>query len=103
MDSKYLTVLTILAVLSQIHCKIRNYDDFDIEAMLGNPSRSKKFFECVRNDAACTIEDKDMKHDLTEMLVTSCADCTPLEKNKLQSLKRRAMEDPAILSLALNG
>lgn len=61
MDSKHLIVLTILAMLSEIHSKIRNYDDFDIEAMLGNPTKSKRFFECVRNEATCTTEDKDMK------------------------------------------
>lgn len=61
MDSKYLTVLAILAVLSEIQSKIRNYDDFDIDAMLKNPTRSKKFFDCVKNEAACTTEDKDTK------------------------------------------
>lgn len=61
MDSKFIIVLTILAVLSEIHSKIRNYDHFDIEAMLGNPTRSKRFFECVRNEATCTTEDKDTK------------------------------------------
>lgn len=61
MDSKYLIVLAIVTMLNEIHSKIRNYDDFDIEAILGNPTRSKRFFECVRNEATCTTEDKDVK------------------------------------------
>lgn len=61
MNSKYVIVLAILTMLNEIHSKIRNYDNFDIEAMLGNPAKSLRFFECVKNEATCTTEDKDIK------------------------------------------
>ncbi|KAL0820538.1 hypothetical protein ABMA28_006392 [Loxostege sticticalis] len=92
--SKYYVLASLLIVFLIVQCysKIHNYDDFDMEALLQDATKSKAFFECFRDESLCqNKEDKEMKDDIIEMVVTSCASCTKREKQKYGDA-RKAME-----------
>lgn len=66
--SEHKVLIFILMVFLCVQCfaKVHNYDDFDMEALLGDSNRSKAFFECIRDENNCANkDDKEMKgkHD----------------------------------------
>ncbi|XP_059060733.1 uncharacterized protein LOC131853731 [Achroia grisella] len=78
-------------------CKVNNYENFDVEALLINITRTKKLYQCVHDENACSNDDSDIKcvhcqsWNFMKYMNTSCTNCSEKEKvkfEKLMSLQR---------------
>ncbi|KAI5643018.1 insect pheromone-binding family, a10/OS-D domain-containing protein [Phthorimaea operculella] len=96
----YFVLLTIV-IINVANSKLHNYENFDADAVIFNPARSKKFFDCVNNEELCTKEDKELKMDVLEMFTTNCKNCTEKEKKNFETVKMRVMSDPNIMKMAM--
>nr|WPO56440.1 chemosensory protein [Leucinodes orbonalis] len=102
----YLAVIISSVLMDPCLGKLHNYDNFDVEYLLSNSTRSKSFFECVSDEAKCTNqEDKELKQDMVEMVSTSCANCTEKEKKKFaEAMKalQQSMRDSQVIKMFIN-
>nr|QFR36143.1 chemosensory protein 16 [Conogethes pinicolalis] len=102
----YISIFFGAMIVVQCNAKVRNYDNFDIETLLSNTTKSKAFIECVSDETKCVNqEDKEMKHDLVEMVSTSCANCTVKEKKRFGDAMvalQRSMNDSQIISMFIS-
>nr|AIX97838.1 chemosensory protein [Cnaphalocrocis medinalis] len=92
----YLTVLLVL--VGQCYAKLHNYENFDLESFLSNEAKAKAFLGCVSDDSKCGSQgDLEMKNDIVEMMMTSCAGCTEKEKEKYKeglAVLQKSVGDP---------
>ncbi|XP_028174945.1 uncharacterized protein LOC114363431 [Ostrinia furnacalis] len=108
MSHRKVLVLSHLMVFLCVQCfaKLHNYDNFDMETLLLNTTRSRALFECVRDETKCANkEDKEMKDDIFEMVTTSCANCTAKEKQKFGDAMKalhRSMGESQIITMFIN-
>lgn len=59
----------------------RKYDYFDIDYLVQNPRLLKKYIDCFLGKGPCTPIGRVFKLVLPEIVATSCAKCTPIQRS----------------------
>ncbi|XP_050352518.1 allergen Tha p 1-like [Nymphalis io] len=60
------------------------YDSFNAEELVGNDRLLKSFVNCFLDKGACTPEGSDFKRVIPEALRTTCAKCTPKQRQLIR-------------------
>nr|WPO56435.1 chemosensory protein [Leucinodes orbonalis] len=92
-----LAVFVALAVAKETYTT--ENDDFDIDALIANPSEFKKFVGCFLDSSPCNAVAEHFKKDIPEAFQQACEKCTDAQKvlfrKFLAGLKEKFPEDLA--------
>ncbi|KPJ09662.1 Ejaculatory bulb-specific protein 3 [Papilio machaon] len=64
------------------------YDNFDANQLVGNPRLLSSFGRCFLGEGPCTAEGSDFKKTIPEALRTTCAKCTPKQRELVRVVVR---------------
>nr|AZB49394.1 chemosensory protein 2 [Heortia vitessoides] len=63
-----------------------NYDSFNAKELVGNIRLLKNYGKCFLDRGPCTPEGSDFKKTIPEALKTSCAKCTPKQRELIRTV-----------------
>ncbi|XP_031765796.1 allergen Tha p 1 isoform X2 [Galleria mellonella] len=87
MINRYLVYMFIVVInlfnliYGQVKYYDRKYDSFDGDYFVQNPRLLQRYIECFLDKGPCTPVGRVFKSVLPELITTSCAKCTPSQKN----------------------
>ncbi|XP_013162614.1 PREDICTED: ejaculatory bulb-specific protein 3-like [Papilio xuthus] len=64
------------------------YDNFDATELVGNTRLLKSYGRCFLGQGPCTAEGSDFKKTIPEALRTTCAKCTPKQRELVRVVVR---------------
>ncbi|KAM3963369.1 chemosensory protein 15 [Aphomia sociella] len=99
--SLFIVIIICLQKLELVDSQVKYYDQrydyFDVDNLVQNPRLLKKYIDCFLDKGPCTPVGRVFKLVLPEVVVTSCAKCTPSQKNfarkTFDAFKRLMPED----------
>ncbi|XP_063626763.1 allergen Tha p 1-like [Cydia splendana] len=64
------------------------YDNFDVQTLIDNPRLMKAYTKCLLSKGSCTAEGASFKKILPEAVATTCAKCTPKQRQIVRTVIR---------------
>ncbi|CAG4947300.1 unnamed protein product [Colias eurytheme] len=85
-----LVLAALVAVVVSLPADTYNpeYDNFNAQELVGNIRLLKNYGKCFLDDGPCTPEGNDFKKVIPEALRTSCAKCTPKQRELVRTVVR---------------
>ncbi|NP_001037067.1 chemosensory protein 8 precursor [Bombyx mori] len=85
------TILILCALVSVVVCRPEEYyssqyDNFDVEQLVGNLRLLKNYAKCFLDQGPCTAEGTEFKKRIPEALRTKCAKCNPKQRHLIRTV-----------------